>query len=127
MEPEAEPDDFERLEVASKTKRPVVQVDPVFHVPGKSGWTLRTDSSARRRHIRIVSDILYVSIHRRDWHRAKRAWGLLLRTPEVEWTDIWRIGLLLLNKGVDVDKRQASEDRIEWLKQMMRKIPYYVR
>ncbi|KAG9024481.1 hypothetical protein FS837_005345 [Tulasnella sp. UAMH 9824] len=124
-EPEAEPDDFERLEVASKTRRPVVQVDPVFHVPGKSGWTLRTDSTARRRHIRIVSDILYVSIHRRDWHRAKRAWGLLLRTPEVEWTDIWRIGLLLLHKGVDVDKRTASEDRIEWLKNMMVKIPYY--
>ncbi|KAG8898996.1 hypothetical protein FRC00_002057 [Tulasnella sp. 408] len=122
---EAEPDDFERLEVASKTKRPSMQVDPVFHVPGKGGWTLRTDSSARRRHIRIVSDILYVSIHRRDWHRAKRAWGLLLRTPEVEWTDIWRIGLLLLNKGVDVDKRKASGDRIEWLKTMMRKIPYY--
>ncbi|KAG9027054.1 hypothetical protein FS837_004394 [Tulasnella sp. UAMH 9824] len=46
-------------------------------------------------------------------------------TPEVEWTDIWRIGLLLLNKGVDVDKRTASEDRIEWLKAMMVKIPYY--
>ncbi|KAG8918208.1 hypothetical protein FRC01_001996 [Tulasnella sp. 417] len=122
---EAEPDDLERLELASKLKRAVIQVDPVFHIPGKSGWTLRTDSTARRRHIRILSDILYVSIHRRDWQRAKRAWGLLLRTPEVQWTDIWRIGLLLLDKGVDVDKHKASEDRIEWLKMMMRKIPYY--
>ncbi|KAG8945334.1 hypothetical protein FRC04_000869 [Tulasnella sp. 424] len=124
-EPEQEPDDLERLGHGTKFKRPLNQVDPVFDIPGKSGWTLRTDSTARRRHIRILGDILYVSIQRRDWQRAKRAWGLLLRTPEVEWNDIWRIGLLLLHKGVDVDKRQASEERIEWLKLMMRKIPYY--
>ncbi|KAG8892855.1 hypothetical protein FRC00_011405, partial [Tulasnella sp. 408] len=124
-EPEAEPDDFERLEVAAKTKRPTVQVDPVFQVPGKSGWTLRTDSSARRHHIRILSYIFYVSIHRRDWQRAKRAWRQLFRTPDVEWTNMWRIGLLLLNNGVDVNKRQANKDRIKWLKTMMVKIPYY--
>ncbi|KIO19155.1 hypothetical protein M407DRAFT_223588 [Tulasnella calospora MUT 4182] len=111
-EPEPEPEDLERLELASKLKRPVIQVDPVFHIPGKSGWTLRADSTARRRHIRILSDILYVSIHRRDWQRAKRAWGLLLRTPEVEWTDIWRVGILLLHTDVDIDKRQASEGRV---------------
>ncbi|KAG9004542.1 hypothetical protein FRB90_010872 [Tulasnella sp. 427] len=124
-DPDLAPDDLERLEISSKGKRPLLQPDPVFHIPGKSGWTLRTDSTARRRHIRILGDILYVSIQRQDWYRARRTWALLLRVPEVEWTDIWRVGLFLLDKGVDLDERRARENRIDWLKTMMRKVSYH--
>ncbi|KAI9466960.1 hypothetical protein BJY52DRAFT_1235513 [Lactarius psammicola] len=56
----------------------------------------KAPSTARKVHIRRVLDILHLSIQRRDLPRARKAFGLLSRCEEIEWTVIWKLALLLL-------------------------------
>lgn len=53
--------------------------------------------TARKVHIRRLLDILHLSILRRDLPRARKAFGLLSRCEEIEWTVIWKLALLLLS------------------------------
>lgn len=59
-----------------------------------SDW--KAPSTARNVHIRRLLDILHLSIQRRDLPRARKAFGLLSRCEEIEWTVIWKLALLLL-------------------------------
>lgn len=57
----------------------------------------KAPSTARKVHIRRLLDILHLSILRRDLPRARKAFGLLSRCEEIEWTVIWKLALLLLS------------------------------
>jgi hypothetical protein len=56
----------------------------------------KAPSTARKVHLRRLCDILHLSIQRGDLLLARRAFGLLARCPEIEWTAIWKIGLVIL-------------------------------
>jgi len=53
-------------------------------------------STARKVHIRRLRDILHLSIQRGDLPLARRAFGLLARCEEIEWVEIWKIGLIVV-------------------------------
>lgn len=78
--------------------------------------------SSRKVHIRRVVDILQLSIHQRDWPRAKRAWSILERCPEFDWKNMWRTGLLLI-QCTDSAAEPSSGKGLEYLRLMMLRSP----
>ncbi|KAI1796237.1 hypothetical protein LXA43DRAFT_970121 [Ganoderma leucocontextum] len=82
-------------------------------------------NTTRKVHIRRLYDILQLCIQRQDWARAKCAWGILARCPEVDWKTMWRTSVLLLGEGnpEDDDETQANGDRVRFLSVMMRQHP----
>jgi RNA polymerase I-specific transcription initiation factor RRN11 len=91
-----------------------------------SDW--KAPSTARKVHIRRLFDILHLSIQRRDLPHARKAFGLLSRCEEIEWTVIWKQALLLL-----ADELPTSGDaprtakQIDFLRVMMLQHPEEVR
>ncbi|KAG9032430.1 hypothetical protein FRB95_001483 [Tulasnella sp. JGI-2019a] len=108
---------------------------PVFSLPSTSSKiSVRADTSTRRRHIRLLNDILHLSIQRGQWDKANRAWAILARCPEVDWRAMWHIGLLLIGKqhdqggGLNLDDGSSlsattSRDRVDYLKTLMLRYP----
>lgn len=82
----------------------------------------KAPSSARKVHIRRLADVLQLSIHQRDWPRAKRAWSILIRCPEFEWKNMWRTGLLLL-QCTDSAAEPSEKKCLEYLRVMMLQCP----
>src|SRR5258708_7882981 len=64
-----------------------------------------------------VHDILCLSLQRRDYVRARRAWSILSRCGVIEWEAMWRLGLATLG---DVDQMDSESipgrERVEYLK-----------
>ncbi|KAF8580578.1 hypothetical protein K439DRAFT_1356594 [Ramaria rubella] len=84
----------------------------------------KAPSSARKVHIRRLVDILQLSIHRRDWTRARRAWCILARCPEFEWKKMWQTGLLLVDSAGDAaDPSRSDQKRLDYLHVMMLRSP----
>jgi RNA polymerase I specific initiation factor len=87
-------------------------------------------STARKVHIRRLRDILHLSIQRGDLPLARRAFGLLARCEEIEWVEIWKIGLIVVLAGrsppgdITVTARARH---IEFLRAMMLQHPEEVR
>lgn len=104
--------------------------EPIFAAPASYHHSLRNDASSRRRHIRMLNDLLYLSIERSQWDKAARAWAVLTRCPEVDWKEIARVGLLLIGKQDDVGERDEDDvggHRVDYLKSLMLRHPEKVR
>jgi hypothetical protein len=84
----------------------------------------KAPSTARRVHLRRLRDILHLSIQRGDLPLARRAFGLLSRCEEINWTVIWKIGLALLavNYSPPGDVLGTAK-HIEFLRVMMLQHP----
>lgn len=78
------------------------------------GVTLTT---TRKRHIRRLNDLLYLSLERDDLPRARRAWSILTKCKEFNWKEHWRTGLLLVPM---TEGRDAGKQKVEMLKKLMR-------
>ncbi|KAJ7094569.1 hypothetical protein B0H15DRAFT_128764 [Mycena belliarum] len=52
--------------------------------------------TARKVHVRRLYDILNLSIQRRDFVRATRAWTILAHCKEVDWRALWRTSVHIL-------------------------------
>lgn len=121
----------------------VAGVDPQQHLPqapfphADSSWkTARTelargraidkpkvdtDNALQHRHLAVLTNILHTCLHRNDWSRAAKAWGLLLRTMHAgDYIDIraherWGIGAeILLRQGIIDTASQSRQDVPEY-------------
>lgn len=72
--------------------------------------------SARKVHIRRLYDVFQLFIARRDLARAKRAWAILVRCKEIDWSVMWTTGLQLLG---DTPDGETSTVKQEFLRTMM--------
>ncbi|KDR83921.1 hypothetical protein GALMADRAFT_86622 [Galerina marginata CBS 339.88] len=77
--------------------------------------------TARKVHLRRLYDILQLSIHRHDFQRAKRVWGILARCKEIDWKASWTTGLHILGED-DTDDRN-TQTSVEYLRSMMLQYP----
>jgi RNA polymerase I-specific transcription initiation factor RRN11 len=84
--------------------------------------------TARKVHIRRLLDILHLSIQRRDLPRARKAFGLLSRCEEIEWTAIWKLALLLLSDDLPTSgDAPRTAKQLDFLRVMMLQHPEEVR
>lgn len=79
-------------------------------------------TTARKLHIRRLIDVLQLSLLRRDYDRARRAWGILIRCKEISWKDMWKTAVALLADPGD-DDQQENGRRIEFLSNAVRQHP----
>jgi len=71
----------------------------------------------RKKHLKTVYDLMHLSILRRDFPRAKRAWSILIRCPEFNANKHWKLGLgMILGWDNTEDDRQQQ---LEFLKATM--------
>ena len=89
----------------------------------------KAPSTARKVHLRRLRDILHLSIQRGDLLLARRTFGLLARCPEIEWTAIWKIGLVILatDSPPGGDNILGTTKHVEFLRVMMLQHPEEVR
>ena len=88
----------------------------------------KVPSTARKVHIRRLLDILHLSIQRRDLPRARKAFGLLSRCEEIEWTVIWKLALLLLSDELPTSgDPPGTAKQLDFLRVMMLQHPEEVR
>jgi RNA polymerase I-specific transcription initiation factor RRN11 len=88
----------------------------------------KAPSTARKIHIRRLLDILHLSIQRRDLPRARKAFGLLSRCEEIEWTAIWKLALLLLSDELPTSgNAPRTAKQLDFLRVMMLQHPEEVR
>ncbi|KAF8272481.1 hypothetical protein EI94DRAFT_1677769 [Lactarius quietus] len=84
----------------------------------------KVPSTARKVHIRRLLDILHLSIQRRDLPRARKAFGLLSRCEEIEWTVIWKLALLLLSDELPASgNAPRTAKQLDFLRVMMLQHP----
>ncbi|KAF8420712.1 hypothetical protein EV426DRAFT_241764 [Tirmania nivea] len=101
----------------------------------------RKPPALRTRHEAILNTILHKSILTRDWARAKRAFGLLIRGDWVDIRKVWMIGSDLLLRSIEQHEGKDSQDRylrqqyeflkwqtemqnIEYLRRLILQYPY---
>ena len=101
----------------------------------------RKPLALRTRHEAILNTILHKSILTRDWARAKRAFGLLIRGNWVDIRKIWVIGSDLLLRSMEQHEGKDAQDRylkqqyefqkrktemqnIEYLRRLILQFPY---
>ncbi|KAG8964801.1 hypothetical protein FRC03_001334, partial [Tulasnella sp. 419] len=100
---------------------------PTFRLVGPPRISTRPEASTRKHHIRSLNDILFYSIQRHDLVRSRRAWSILARCPEVDWREMWRIGLLLCGEISSIpeglDETTTDQDRLDYLKVAMLRHP----
>jgi hypothetical protein len=79
----------------------------------------RAASTVARVHIRRIYDVLQVSITRDDASRARRAWSILVRCPEVNWQVLWKTAMHILD--LEMREEGASMQDINLLDQLLQK------
>ena len=79
--------------------------------------------TARTVHIRRLFDVLHLSVQRGDVQRAKRIYSILLRCREVNWKDLWKMGLFLLAGSIDAREPAVHHRRIAFLRDMLLQHP----
>lgn len=78
--------------------------------------------TARAVHIRRLHDILQLSIQAGNLSNAKKAFSILLRCKEIGWKEMWKIGLLLLDRDIN-ESHIVNPNRIEFLRILMLQHP----
>ncbi|KAL0949319.1 hypothetical protein HGRIS_009394 [Hohenbuehelia grisea] len=78
----------------------------------------RKPFDARRTHMYRVHDILCLCLQRGDMDRARRAWCLLARCPEVKWMTLWSTAMFML-AGDYSDVRGRQQAKIDFLRAVM--------
>ncbi|BEJ16465.1 hypothetical protein CspHIS471_0510700 [Cutaneotrichosporon sp. HIS471] len=66
-------------------------------------------NTVRGAYIYNLVDCLQTCLLRRDLDRARRAWAILVRCPDVHWHDLWLWGLYLLTDGADGSSSRFSQ------------------
>ncbi|KAJ4491991.1 hypothetical protein C8J55DRAFT_533952 [Lentinula edodes] len=89
----------------------------LFSAPASN---LNVPLTARKVHIRRLYEVLQLSIHRNDLPRARRAWSILVRCKEINWTTMWNTAIHLVEENSYGDD---SAKRIELLRDMMLHYP----
>jgi hypothetical protein len=116
-----------------------MSIDPRRRVPLKPSYAPLSVVTNRRIYIQNLVNILHLSILKRDWERAYRAWAILvswkgnrrrrshrqlpipqIRCPEVDYKDSWHWGLSILGhlpsyaySSPDVDDDDKALERSE--------------
>ncbi|QRV76248.1 RNA polymerase I specific initiation factor [Ceratobasidium sp. AG-Ba] len=97
---------------------------PIFHLDPRPHRELSAANSSRKQHIRFTYDILHVCLQRGDLVRARRAWTILVRCPEIDMRTIWQIGLALIPREGEEGKRgKATREHVGYLKRVRLQIP----
>ena len=79
-------------------------------------------ATARKVHIRRLIDVLQLSLLRRDYDRACRAWTILIRCKEINWKDMWKTAVALL-ADPGHDDQEENDRRIAFLSIVIRQHP----
>ena len=82
--------------------------------------------TSRRSHIRLLYDVLQLSLQRADYPRARRAWSVLVRCKEVDWKSLWNAGVMLVDDGSN-EAWHGNSKKLEYLSAMMLQYPEEVR
>ncbi|WVO17539.1 hypothetical protein L204_105234 [Cryptococcus depauperatus] len=73
-------------------------------IPIHPGNSSARDKNQPLRHayIQSLADCLHACLLRGDLQRARRAWAILIRCPEVDWRSRWQWGLLFLSSNAEI-------------------------
>ncbi|KAG8748483.1 hypothetical protein FRC10_003616 [Ceratobasidium sp. 414] len=98
---------------------------PIFHLEPRPHRELSPSTSSRKQHIRFTYDILHVCLQRGDLARARRAWSILVKCPEIDLRTIWQVGLALIpREGEEREKKgRATREHVGYLKRVRLQIP----
>jgi RNA polymerase I-specific transcription initiation factor RRN11 len=72
----------------------------------------------RKQHLKTVYDLMHLSILRRDFQRARRAWSILIRCPEFDANKHWKLGLGMILGWENVEDNDRQQ-QLEFLKAIM--------
>ncbi|TXT03875.1 hypothetical protein VHUM_04298 [Vanrija humicola] len=86
--------------------------------------------TVRGAYIYNLVDCIYACILRGELDRARRAWGILVRCPDVNWKERWRWGLYLMTAETEAGapaevqtQTQQRTDAARWLKSLQISMP----
>ncbi|KAG9126854.1 hypothetical protein FRC07_001711 [Ceratobasidium sp. 392] len=98
---------------------------PIFHLEPRPHRELSPSTSSRKQHIRFTYDILHICLQRGDLARARRAWSILVKCPEIDLRTIWQVGLALIpREGEQKDKKgKSTREHVGYLKRVRLQIP----
>ncbi|KAF2403309.1 hypothetical protein EJ06DRAFT_553659 [Trichodelitschia bisporula] len=92
-------------------KPPLHHVDPAYYEP--LPYKSTEPGTLRERHLAVLTAVLHHTLLRRDYRRAGRAWGMLLRSSrdaaDVRIQGRWGIGSELLLRNEDAGFRAARQ------------------
>jgi RNA polymerase I-specific transcription initiation factor RRN11 len=94
---------------------------PIFHLEPRPHRELSPSTSSRKQHIRFTYDILHVCLQRNDPVRARRAWSILVRCPDIDLRTIWQVGLALIPGGEG--KARGTREHVRYLKRVRLEVP----
>ncbi|CAE6521486.1 unnamed protein product [Rhizoctonia solani] len=100
---------------------------PLFALSPRPHRTLLPSTSSRKQHIRFTYDLLHVCLQRGDLARARRAWAILVKCPEIDWRTLWAVGLALIpgrEDGEDGEDGKATREHVNYLKRVRLQIPH---
>ena len=80
-----------------------------FLFASPDGRRTSSSASARRVHLRRLSDILHLSIQRGDLLLAQRSFAILSRCEDVEWAAIWKFGLIVLAAAAAAEEHHSAD------------------
>lgn len=81
--------------------------------------------TSRKIHIRLLYDVLQLSIQRDDYARARRAWSILIRCKEIDWKAMWKTGVLLVDE-FHLEDSASNSRKLDYLSTMMLQYPEQV-
>ncbi|WOO78815.1 RNA polymerase I-specific transcription initiation factor rrn11 [Vanrija pseudolonga] len=88
--------------------------------------------TVRGAYIYNLVDCIYACILRGELDRARRAWGILVRCPDVNWKERWRWGLYLMTAETDAEAPAGTQTQTQtqqpkeverWLKSLQISMP----
>ncbi|CAE6469849.1 unnamed protein product [Rhizoctonia solani] len=97
---------------------------PLFALSPRPHRTLLPSTSSRKQHIRFTYDLLHVCLQRGDLARARRAWVILVKCPEIDWRTLWAVGLALIPGREDGEGRRATREHVNYLKRVRLQLPH---
>ncbi|CUA76733.1 hypothetical protein RSOLAG22IIIB_02203 [Rhizoctonia solani] len=97
---------------------------PLFALTPRPHRTLLPSTSSRKQHIRFTYDLLHVCLQRGDLARARRAWAILVKCPEIDWRTLWAVGLALIPGREYSQGGRATREHVNYLKRVRLQIPH---
>ena len=91
----------------------------IYALPTKRSFNPEPNRSIPHSRFQLsrVHDILCLSLQRRDYIRARRAWSILSHSEMIQWEAMWRLGLATLGDVNQMDPDSISgRERVEYLK-----------
>ncbi|EJT47896.1 hypothetical protein A1Q2_02495 [Trichosporon asahii var. asahii CBS 8904] len=79
-----------------------------YKFPVRPGNTERQPTSVRGAYLQNLVDCVHICILRGLYDKARRAWAILVRCPDIDWKQRWGWGLFLLTR--DAEGRQPTTE-----------------